>query len=433
MTTETSNSSSDNYYYLPYTLPVHLPGLVSTNPADSPHMPLPQKAVPPEVPGFTDVPPERMGTDFGMETSFKIVPNDYEVLKDVCLVVHLAPLTAGAGGALPRYPDDPILHAMEYMQWQIGGATVQQLSGDEMHLRNLAEKGPEEYARMCSAQNAGMDLVADRAALAATVGGFYCFVELPFWWSDTSAKHWHQYACQRQTRINIKWRNVDAILQQDVANTRPTPNGSTTYIMDMFLRFRTSALDTAVKDTYTNAVKAQGSNGLNYLIQFTQKQENQIVTANLPQTSIQLTNFNKPTFMTRMIIRTTADMATNYLTGNKRWNFIAPDYFQCDASGHRMWPKMSADFNKWMVNGKEFLGFPCNYNVFHVLHTDYADVAQYPMGCVEYGKLQNPTETIYFPAVHPEYTVDIYAHCYDYVRLVITPDNRSAVTLEQPI
>ena len=192
MTTETSNSSSDNYYYLPYTLPVHLPGLVSTNPADSPHMPLPQKAVPPEVPGFTDVPPERMGTDFGMETSFKIVPNDYEVLKDVCLVVHLAPLTAGAGGALPRYPDDPILHAIEYMQWQIGGATVQQLSGDEIHLRNLVEKGPEEYARMCSAQNAGMDLVADRAALAATVGGFYCFVELPFWWSDTSAKHWHQ-------------------------------------------------------------------------------------------------------------------------------------------------------------------------------------------------------------------------------------------------
>lgn len=430
------NSSSDNYYYLPYTLPVHLPGLVSTNPADSPHMPLPQKAVPPEVPGYTDIQPERVGTDLGMETSFKIIPNDYEVLKDMILMVHWAPLVAGAGGNSPRYPDDPSLACMEYIQFQIGGATISQKTGDEIRFDNEVNLAYSEKQRRATAQCwITDDTTRASATWAANPNGFWTFTEVPMWWSDTAAKNWHQYACQRQTRINVKWRSVEYCLQQNGANTQPTTVNNTTYIMEVYLRFRTSALDTAVKDTYVNAVKSQGSNGLNYLLQFTQIQENQLVAAGTPQTmSIQLTNFNKPTYMLRFVVRNQNDMAANYMTGNHRFLKQTVTSYQADASGHRLWPRMSDAFAKLMVNNKEFLGEnPTDYNVYHVLHTDYADVTQYPMGCVEYGKLQNPTITLYWDALLNNSRVDVWAHAYDYIRLVITQDNRSAVNLEQPI
>ena len=437
---QSSNPSSDSYYYLPYTLPIHLPGLVSTNPADSPHMPLPQKAVPPEVPGYTDILPERVGCDFGMDMSFKYIPNDYEVLKDCILCVRLAPLTAGAGGSAARYPADVLNHAIEYIQFQIGGATIQQITGDEIHFKQLVELPPEEFQRIEAAQHYADDETA-RAALADHTNypnGVWYFLEIPFWWTETAAKHWHQYACQRQTRINIKWRNAEYILQQNTANTKPTPySGFSTYIVEAFLRFRISALDTAVKDTFTNSVKSLGSNGLNYLMQFSQRQENCIIPEMASgQYTIQLTNFNKPTYMMRFVVRRAGDLEANY-TGNERFLHQMVSYYQADASGHRLWPKMSSEFAKIEVNGKEFLNDFQN-NVYHVLHTDYADVNQYPMGCIEYGKLQNPTLTLYWDswptlAVGDDLVCDVWAYCYDYLRMVITQDNRSAVNLEQPI
>jgi hypothetical protein len=425
------NSSSDGYYFLPYTLPTHLPGLISTNPQDSPHMPVAQKALPPEIPGVTDIQPERVGCDFGMDMSFKYIPNDYEVLKGATLMLHMAPLAAAGGGLLPRYPDYLLATAIENIQFQIGGATIWQKSGEEIILKEIVETAPEEFSRICGAEKLILS-AADRAALAALPDGFWIFCDIPMWWSETAAKHWHQYACQRQTRINIKWRNPDAILQQDNVNQRPTPVGSSTYIKEAYLRFNVSALDTAVKDTYTSGVKQQGSTGLNYLVQFTQKQENQILVHGNKSFMIPLTNFNKPTYMLRFIIRKVADLTPNY-TNNQRFACQNIASYWMDASGHRLWPKTSSEYAKWCVNARYFLNNP-TINVFHVLHTDYPDVTQYPMGDLEYGKLQNPTLFIEFDAnLQEDHVVDVWAHCFDYLRLVITQDNRSAVNLEQPI
>lgn len=452
-----TNSSTDSYYYLPYTLPVHLPGLVSTNPADSPHMPLPQKALPPEVPGYTDIQPERMGTDFGMDTSFKYVPNDYEVLKEAILMVKLAPLVAqGAGGLAPCYPEDVLLHAIDNYTFQIGGQTIQQRWGEEIHFKELVEDNPDEYARKDVAQGISIDDGRDSvthavsAVVAAEPGraqrasrtyntgmfadGQWFMMEMPFWWSDTSAKHWHQYACQRQTRITLHWRNPEYVLQQYGSDVlpRPDPATSTTYIMECFIRFRVSALDTSVKDTFTNAVKAQGANGLNYLMQYVQRQENNVVAAGAPSTTIQLLNFNKPTYMLRFVVRKASNLQAKPMQ-NDRWACEPIKSYYAEASGHRLWPLMSSFFAKYMVNGREFLNNP-ECEVFHVLHTDYADVNQYPMGCIEYAKLNNPTLTINFPEPLSENcVVDVWAYCYDYIRLVISSDNRSAVALEQPI
>jgi hypothetical protein len=213
---------------------------------------------------------------------------------------------------------------------------------------------------------------------------------------------------------------------------RPDPAVSNTYIMDCFIRFRVSSLDTSVKDTYTNAVKAQGANGINYLLQYVQRQENQRVAANSTSTTIQLLNFNKPTYMLRFVVRKANNLVGDP-TKNDRWSCEPIKSYYMEASGHRIWPQMSSFFAKYMVNGREFLNNP-EHEVFHVLHTDYADVNQYPMGCIEYAKLNNPTLTIEFPEkLTEECVVDVWAYCYDYIRLVISSDNRSAVALEQPI
>ena len=430
--------------YLSFTLPVSLPGLVSTNPADSPHMPLPQTAIPPEVPGLNDLSPERVGTDFGMETSFKLVPDDYNVLKSVILMVKLdalantGPFTPNPSATPPtygaRYPSDVLCHAIDVIQWQVGGLVVQEIEGDKIHFRQAIELGEEDYARVSEAQKI-VDFAGDRATLATVPQ--WVMLEIPLWWTETAAKHWHQYCCQRQTRIIIKWRHSDYIIQTDnPAKVKPLPaTGATSpYIMDMFLRFRVSALDTAVKETYTNAVKSQGGNGLNYLLKFSQKQERQLVPATATKASIQLTNFNKPTNFVWYVCRNEEDLQPD-VSKNNRWNLQETSWHYLDASGHKLWPRTSNEYNKLEVNSKYFLntrtGRP---SIYHFLHTDYPDATQYPMGCIEYGKLQNPTVFLeWTSALSKNMLVDVYAECYDYVRLVVTSDNRSAVSLEQPI
>jgi len=405
-------------------------------------MPLPQKALPPAVPGYTDITPERIGTDLGMETTYKYTPNDYECVKSAILcvkwdgLVNLAgfvpapPATYGA-----RYPSDVLCHSIEKIQFQVGGLTVQELSGDEIHFKQEVESPAEEYSRIIDAQKIDSS-VANRATLATAA--FWTYLEVPFWFADTSAKAWHQYACQRQTRIVIKWRPLTYVLQTDdnihAGPPAPLPLAGGTYILDQFFRFRISALDTDTKDVYTTSVKGMGQNGLNYMTQFSQKQDYTIVLAGVSSKSINLLNFNKPTYMLRFVNRLELDLQPDF-TRNNRWLVQDIAYYYEDASGHRVWPRMSSDFAKIEVNGKVFLGqTQPRTNIFHVLHTDYPDVTQYPMGCLEYAKLNNPTLNIEYTGIlGGSMIVDVWAYCYDYLRLVITQDNRSTVTLEQPM
>lgn len=137
--------------------------------------------------------------------------------------------------------------------------------------------------------------------------------------------------------------------------------------------------------------------------------------------------------MLRFVVRRVEDLQTSNYQNNEHFTFLPVSYYQADASGHRLYPKISDSWAKLQVNGVEFLNNP-NVNVYHVLHTDYADVNQYPMGQIEYGKLQNPTLTLYWDTPTAEdRIVDVWAYFYDYVRLNIAQDNRSAVNLEQPL
>lgn len=428
--TEPMNASTDAPLYLPFTIPVNLPGLVSSEPSDCPQLPLPQKSIPPQTLGYTDIGPERIGTDFGMETAFKFVPDDYVCIKDVTLVVRLAQLAAAGGGNNPRYPADAILHAMEKCDISVGGLILQTLRGDPLHFKEEAESSTEEYARLDLGQKISLD-IPDRVTAALAAQTFY--VKLPFFFTETAAKNWHQYAFQRNTRINIKWRAPESILQQSVVNARPTPVGSTTYIQDIFIRLSVVALDTTVKDTYVNAVKNLGESGLNYLLRYEQLQEGFTLAAGQNTANVPMTNFNKPTYMIRSVVRTAANLLPSYLN-NERWAIEDYNTVQETASGHNLAGPYTSQWVQFGINGVEFMG-NAQSNIIHILHTDYPDVSQYPMGCIEYAKLQNPILTIVCPAppVAHDRQVDIWAYCFNYIRCVIDQQNKSAVALEQPL
>lgn len=427
-----NQASSDANYFITDTVPIHLPGLVSTDAKDSPHLPQPQKALPPEVPGWTDIVPERTGVDFGQQSSFKYTNNDNELIKEVTLCVRFAQIAAAGGGANARYPDDVINASIDKIEFQIGGTTQHTLYGDEIHFRQIAEDTPEELLRLHGMQRANLTPV-QRAALAANPNGFWAMLEIPFWWTENTSKHWHQYAVQRQTKILITWRAPEYILQQDLVNARPLPVAPyTTYIVDHFLRFGISVTDTATKNVYIDGVKKLGAAGLNTLVRYLQKQENNVVLAGATRTSIKLDNFNRPTFMIRFVIRPEANLIPSYLN-NQRFATMACTTYRSDASGHRLFMEVDDFFAKYGINAKEFLGSPM-HDIYHMVFTDYADVTQYPMGCIEFAKLQNPTcDITWTGGIGANAYVDFWAYCYDYLRLVIQADGRAAVALEQPV
>jgi hypothetical protein len=427
-------ASSESYFFLPYTYPVHLPGLISTDVSDSPHLPGPQRAIPPEVPSWTDIGPERMGTDLGMNTSFKYISNDQDVIKRVTLIAKFSPLVAGAGGANPRYPDNVLCHAIDHVTFEIGGVVIQTLYGEEIGFSQQQESTQEELGRIWTMQRAGLT-VPQRVSLAdpaTNAGGFTAMLELPFFWTENASKHWHNYACQRQTRIEIFWRDPNVILQQDVANTKPVPSaGFTTYISNMFLRFSVSALDMAVKTSFLSSVVKLGNSGVSYLMKYNQFQSNNVVLAGAVSTRIDLTNFSRPTPMIRFVIRPNANLIPNYMN-NERFLINGIASFELDSNGHRLFPLTDDFYAKYVINGKTFNGNPA-INLYSIPLTDYADVKEFPMGNIEFGKLTNANLLLNFPAFGANQIVDIWAYCYDYARLVVTADNRSAVSLEQPI
>jgi hypothetical protein len=387
------------------------------------------------VPGYTDIQPERTGNDFGQDMWFKYISNDHEVVKKVWLAVKLAPLAAAGGGTQPRYPDDVLCQAIEWAEVTIGGTALQRLWGDEIHAKQMRTLIPDDLANAYKLQRAGL-LVADRVDLANVAthpDGFWVWLQMPFWFTETANKHWHQYACQRTTRIQFHFRGPEYILQQTGVNQRPLPTGgSALYIKDAYLRFAVSALSTDVKGAFVKTIKDFGNTGISYLFTYDQRQENNIVPAGSLSNTIQLTNFNKPTVLVLIMVRKEADMLPNYLR-NQRFIYQPLGTFWADASGHRLNSKVVSDFAKYAVNAEAFPGSP-DPNVYYMYYSDYPDVVQFPMGNIEFGRLQNPTVTLQWDAATPEnYQVDFFAKCYNYIRLVISAEGRSGIALEQPI
>lgn len=426
----TSNANS----FMGLTTPVHLPTLANPDGNESPHLPLPHHAQAVEVPGYTDIGPERQGTDFGHIDYFKYINNDNECVKGCIIVLKLDALTAAGTGIYPRYADDVVCQAIDHIDFYYGGNDLQTLYGDEMHFRILQETPEEELMRRQKLQCAGLTWKerADMANSSTNSSGFWVYFEVPWWWTRHPSAHWHQYAFQRLTRIVITWRTVDYILQQDGVNSRPTPYNGGTYILDHFLRFPISAISEGTKQQYIKMIESCGDSGWLYMIEDYERLTDQVLATGKSTFTILLNTFTKFSYNLRFWIRPVANLTPDY-TNNRRFELLDIYTVYLDVSGKRFLPPTDDWYLKHEVNGKQYLGNE-EWPIYNIPFTDYPDMHTHAMGGFELSNTTNPQLTITTPTLTADYYLDIYSYCHNYVRLCLnTSKQASAAETVQPL
>lgn len=398
--------------FLGLTQPTDLPILTTTDGSKSDLLPLGQVTKAPHVPGYSDFPPERQGVDFGQIDYFKIINNDTDVFVGCTLCVRLDGLVAGGGGLNPSYPDDVLCQAIEKITFQYG-RDVQELYGDELHYRRLQETDEKDLGRLSRLQGLGRPL-AERVQLATAPAWYY--LEIPFWWTLSNEDAFHQYAFQRLTRVVITWRTPESILQQEIANTRPTPLGGGPYILDHFLRFRVSAPSQATKDRYMQLVRDQRDAGFLYLIGQTQHLQQQI-NAGAAQHIVQLNTFTKYCYNIRFVVRPVANLQPNYLN-NRRFDCLDITSCQLTLSGREFFPTTDAHFMRFGIANRLFKGNP-GLPIYNIPLSEEPDMHESATGGFQMSAVSNPQITVNTAPLVQNCYIDFWAYCHNYIRVIL--------------
>lgn len=423
-----AQASSDANSFMGLAVPIHLPTLASVDGVDSPHLPQGHHSQPIEVPGFSDIPPEAVGRDFGQIDYYKYINNDNDVLKSCTLAVRLAPLTgANVAGVRARYVDDILCAAIDHVEWRYGGNVLQTLYGEELHYRVQQETLLEELNRKWELQGAGL---SDQERTELATDEHWVYLELPWWWTRSPDTHWHQYAFQRPTQIVIFWRPAAFLLQMDNvgAPAVPAPSAGSRYIMDAFVRFHISTVTEAVKQTYMRLVEAKGKAGYLYPIPDIQRDTEHIMAMGSVRNSVVLQNFRKYCYNIRYILRPTANLQPNVLN-NRRWDLVDIVEHHMDVSGRRYLPIIDNHYTKNVINGKLYLG-NSGLPVYNIPFTDYPDLHTHGMGGFEMAQTVNPTITVVTDALPAEVTADFYSYNHNYVRLCMSGTATAGETVQ---
>lgn len=420
----TSNANS----FLGLGVPIHLPSLASPSGSDSPFIPEAHTSKAVDMPGISDIPPERQGVDFGQISYFKYINNDNEVLQKCVLCLQLAPLT---GGTNPRYVDDIALAAIDYVEFVFAGNQLQLLYGDELHFRMMQELPEDELWRRRKLQAAGLT-PTERATLAQNPQYIYC--EIPFWWTRADKSAFHQYAFQRLTRIVFHFRQAGYLVQQDTTGNppvTPTPSVGTTYITNHWLRFHTTALSEATKALYLQQVQTQGQNGWLQMINDFERITNQSLPQGTGQNQtfqILLNTFSKFGYNLRYWIRPQANLVANP-NNNRRWDLVDILTDELQISGKDFQIPLDDFYKKYMINGALFLGNEA-LPIYNIPLTDFPMVHTHGMGGIEFSNTANPQLTITTPSLPYPCYLDIYLYCHNYVRLVVKGAQSAAETVQ---
>jgi hypothetical protein len=420
-----SHASSDAASFMGLTQPVHLPILSTSDPTASTYLPAPQVTKAAEVHGYTDIPPERQGVDFGGTDYFKYILNDNDVLTGVTLCVRLDALTAGGGGVNPRYPDDVLAHAIDRITFTYG-KDLQVIEGDTIHWDFMQEETPEEFARQAPLR--GCNLSVGRRIANATAARWY-YLRIPFFWAKRDSDAWHQYALQRLTRVVIQWRRPQAILQQEVAATVPTATAGGTYILDHFLRFHIAAVTNGVKQEFVSRIKAQGSAGWLYLIG-QEERLTQTLTTGTTASVIQLNTFTKFGYNLRFQIRRAASLVENTLD-NDRWVIVPITAATLDISGKRYLQPTDDTWLTYEVDDRLFKG-PPELAIYNIPFCENPDLHSAALGGIDFSNATNPQLTLTHVALPGNCVIDFYLKVHNYVRLTMY-GNQTGAELVQPL
>jgi hypothetical protein len=419
-----AQSLAPNFMGLTY--PVHLPTLTTNDATATTHLPAPQVTRAPEVCGYSDIPPERQGVDFGQQDSYKYTTNPDETLTGVTLCVQLDALVAAGGGANPRYPDDVLCQAIDHIDFEYG-KQLQVIGGDRLHFETIQELDEKELARQSKLRGLGLS-VAERIAKAQTARWYY--LEVPFFWTRRDSDNWHEHALQRLTRVVIYWRTKDWILQQDNVNACPTPALGGCYMINKFLRFDVTCLTEGCKQEWVSRIQAQGDAGWLFMFPDTERLQQQLSTG--ATTSVILLNtFTKFGYNLRFVIRRVTALTQNYLH-NRRFECLDITALTLAISGKTFLPPTDATFLKYHINNKLFSGNP-DLAIYNIPFNDHPEMHSSAIGGFDFSNASNPQLTLYTAALPENCYIDFWLYCHNYIRVAIDAAGRSAAEDVQPL
>lgn len=404
----TSNAAN----FMPLTQPTELPVLTTTDGSKSPYLPLGQITEAPKVPGWSDFPPERQDVDFGQIDYFKFVNNDTDIIERITLAVRLDGLVAAGGGANPCYTDDVLCAAVDRIEFHYG-KDVQELFGDEIHFRRVAETEEKELARLAILQGLGLP-VATRQVMAQVPQWYY--LELPFWFARSQAEAYHQYAFQRLTRVVIHWRTPNFILQQEGVNAQPTTLGGGHYILDHFLRCQVVCPSQATRDYYMSMVKMQKSAGWLHLIGQVQILEQQLLAGATLHT-ILLNTFTKFGYNIRWVIRPQANLNANFLN-NRRFETTDIVWASLQISGKDFFFATDNFYMTYGIANVLFLGNP-ELGIYNIPLNTSPDLHESATGGLQFSSISNPQLQFLTVPLPENSMVTIMFYTHNYIRMVL--------------
>ena len=420
-----NQATSDIGSFLTLTIPTHLPPLTTNDPTATSLLPTGQLTTTSQLSGWSDIPPERQGVDFGQVDYFIYILNDVEVLTDLWLCVRLDGLNPGPGGELPRYAEDPICQAIDRITF-VFGRDLQALETDAMHFGFLMNEDEQTFRR--ESQLRGYNVpVGERIDKAK--GPKWYYLRIPFWWTLRNPDSWHQYALQRLTRIVIHWRSPNAILQQELANTQPTPMNGGQYIMDHFLRFRVTAITEATKQVFIRRMENLGPAGQLYLIEDNQRLHHQLQPG-VHHHVIQLNTFTKYAYNLRFVLRAVSTLTPNFLD-NDRYRTLPIEIASLNIAGRRfmnptdyVWMTHAVDESLWKGNPE--------HAIYNIPFSDFPGMVASAVGGIDFSNASSPQLNITTQAFPEHVFLDCYLQCQNYVRLSIV-GNQSGAEVVQPL
>ena len=420
-----NQAASLAYNFIQYGTPALTPETVGDNPRDSHYLPpiKPNRAHP-HVPGYTDIGPEMAGQDLGTTVYYKWLNNETDVITKMYLYVRFNELQNLTN--FECYPDDPICHAVEQIEWQVAGRTVQIIYGDQIHFDNLVERDPTELARRYQLQHAGLSVAQRRAEAVTGGGGFWAVLELPFFPGTQHNQAYHQYLSQGTSRFVVRYRTAVATLQ-NVGAATPIPPAGQRYIVDQFIRCRVIAIHENQKAHVKSQVKSLGKHGQLYKIQDIQRVQSHAVAAGAGNTNIDISNFTKHVYRIQSVIRPALNLVAN-VQNNDRWALTDCSTMFIDAAGKRLIPEHDDDTLKYIINGEHFRGMPGDA-VYNALLTDFPDVHHESMGGLDFSLMGNPRLWFTWSVVlAANQEIDSWAYCHNMVKI---KDDRGLVTVQQ--
>jgi hypothetical protein len=405
---------------------IHKPALNSDSPANSPYLPVPYKTVAPSVPGYMDIPPQRPDVDLGStQDYYSFYLNDHVILKKCQLYVKLNSLVAGGSGVSPRYVDDVLCRAIEYIDFRFASDTIQRIYMDRWHFQEEHETPEFELSRRYRMREGRLTPL--QRAKAATIADRWLIIDVPVWWTQQDSDSFHQYAAQRKIEIFVKWADKNLIFQQEVdTSTIPTPTGATRYKLDSFIRFHTSAITEGTKNKYLELVTPTGEAGWLYITRDAQVLKDIQLSGSGAEQTFKLDTFTKNMYALNVIVRPAANLVGSL--SNNRWTERCDlASIKLDINGATYWPTLDEDFMKNEINGTNFLGNPLVPLYTIPLGTDRPDEHQHSCGGFEMSAVSAPTMTIkllYTPA--ETMYAEVWGDFHNMARVVVA-NKRSAV------